>query len=131
MELVQKFQTHWQKQFGHLSSNNCQLLLAVSGGVDSVVLVDLVARSGFRFEIAHCNFQLRGEESTGDEQFVKELAKKYNAEVFVKKFATKKYAEEKNISIQLAARELRYAWFEELRKEIENLKIEVAIVKGR
>ena len=114
MDLVQKFQTHWQKQFGHLSSANCQLLLAVSGGVDSVVLVDLVARSGFSFEIAHCNFQLRGSESERDEQFVNSLGRKYGKDILLKRFDTKEYASEKKIAIQEAARDLRYAWFKEV-----------------
>ncbi len=96
-----------------------KVLLAVSGGIDSVVMCNLFHQAKFPFAIAHCNFQLRDKESDADAQFVKDLAKKYGVEFFVKKFDTKKYAEEKNISIQLAARELRYAWFEELRKEKE------------
>ena len=88
--------------------------MAVSGGVDSVVLCELCKQAGFNFEIAHCNFQLRGEESERDEQFVKDLGEKYGVKVFVKKFETKKYAEENKISIQVAARELRYKWFNEL-----------------
>ena len=91
----------------------------MSGGIDSVVMCALFNEAKFPFAIVHCNFQLRGEEATGDEKFVKELGKKYGVEVFVKKFDTKKYADEKKISIQLAARELRYTWFEELRKEKE------------
>ena len=97
-----------------LASAKKKTLLAVSGGIDSVVMCALFNEAKFPFAIVHCNFQLRGEEATGDEKFVKELGKRYGVEVFVKKFDTKKYAEEKNISIQLAARELRYNWFEEL-----------------
>jgi tRNA(Ile)-lysidine synthase len=114
MDLLQKFRDHWQQQFCHLTTNNCQLLLAVSGGVDSVVLVDLVARSGFSFEIAHCNFQLRGGESERDESFVRSLGDKYGKEVLVKRFDTKEYAAENKYSIQEAARELRYAWFKQI-----------------
>ena len=90
------------------------LLLAVSGGVDSAVLCELCSKCGYAFTIAHCNFQLRGNESERDEEFVKSLGKKYSVEVFVKKMETEKYAAEKKISIQVAARELRYDWFHEL-----------------
>jgi tRNA(Ile)-lysidine synthase len=87
------------------------LLITVSGGIDSVVLCELCSRLGFQFRIAHCNFQLRGSESDRDEVFVRELAKKYEVEFFVRKFETLRYAEEKKLSVQLAARELRYDWF--------------------
>jgi tRNA(Ile)-lysidine synthase len=90
------------------------LLLAVSGGVDSSVLCELCSKSGYEFTIAQCNFQLRGKESERDEEFVRSLGKKYSVEVLVKKFDTEKYATEKKVSIQVAARELRYAWFHEI-----------------
>ncbi|MDP1764974.1 MAG: tRNA lysidine(34) synthetase TilS [Sediminibacterium sp.] len=114
MDLVQQFQKHWQKNFCHLSPANCQLLLAVSGGADSVVLVDLVDKSGFSYTMAHVNFQLRGEESERDEIFVRSLGEKYGKEVLVKKFDTKLYALANKLSIQEAARELRYHWFSEI-----------------
>ena len=98
----------------NLFSQNDKLLLAVSGGVDSVVLCDLCDKGGYDFVIAHCNFQLRGKESESDEEFVKSLGKKYNKEVLVKRFETEKFAKENKLSIQEAARELRYEWFEEL-----------------
>jgi tRNA(Ile)-lysidine synthase len=91
-------------------------LAAVSGGIDSVVLCELCRQSGIQFSIAHCNFQLRGEESERDEQFVRDLATKYGVDVQVKHFDTSAYAEQQKISIQEAARELRYDWFVELRK---------------
>lgn len=114
MDLLQKFQQHWVKEFGQLTPGSCRLLLAVSGGVDSVVLVNLVAQMGFHFEIAHCNFQLRGAESIRDEVFVQSLAQGYGKEALVKHFDTSQYALEKKCSIQEAARELRYDWFAEI-----------------
>ena len=93
------------------------MLLAVSGGVDSVVLTDLCFKAGYHFTIAHCNFQLRGEESEADEIFVRSLGEKYRVEVKVQRFDTEKYAAEHKLSIQEAARVLRYDWFEELVNE--------------
>jgi tRNA(Ile)-lysidine synthase len=101
----------------NLFQKNDFLLLAVSGGADSVVLCELCHQAGFHFAIAHCNFQLRGEESERDERFVREIAEKYGVKIFVKKFDTKKYMEENSVSTQVAARELRYEWFEELIKD--------------
>lgn len=90
------------------------LLIAVSGGVDSVVLCELCALGGFRFSIAHANFQLREEESDGDERFVRQLAHKYGVPMHVKLFDTASYAKSEHLSIQAAARALRYRWFDEL-----------------
>lgn len=98
----------------NLFSATDNILVGVSGGVDSVVLCELLYRTGFKFSIAHCNFQLRGDESNRDEIFVRDLATKYNVQIFVKKFDTKKYAEENKTSIQVAARTLRYNWFKEI-----------------
>ncbi len=112
MNLLKKFTDFIKKE--NLFQPKDKLLLAVSGGVDSVVLCELCKQTGFDFVIAHCNFQLRGEESKRDEQFVRELTKKYNVEIFVKKFDTEKYAEENKLSIQVAARELRYGWFNQI-----------------
>jgi tRNA(Ile)-lysidine synthase len=92
-----------------------KILLAVSGGIDSVVMCELFHRAGYEFGIAHCNFNLRGKESDEDEAFVEQLAKKYCVPFHCKRFLTKKDARDKKISIQMAARELRYQWFEELR----------------
>jgi len=118
MSLFNQFIKNIQQQY--LFQKNDYLLLAVSGGADSVALCELCFQAGFHFQIAHCNFQLRGEESVRDEKFVEKLAEKYSTKVFVKGFDTKAYAEEKRISIQVAARELRYAWFEEL---LDNRKL--------
>jgi tRNA(Ile)-lysidine synthase len=90
------------------------LLLAVSGGKDSVVLCELCHQSGHQFIIAHCNFQLRDQESERDETFVRKLGEKYKVNVIVKNFDTTAYANNERKSIQVAARDLRYAWFREL-----------------
>lgn len=115
MNLLQQFQHFIKEQ--HLFSPEDKLLLAVSGGADSVVLCELCKQAGYDFIIAHCNFQLRGEESERDERFVSTLGDKYNVEIRVKRFDTAQYATENKISIQEAARALRYEWFEELVNE--------------
>ena len=112
MKLLKEFLNNIQEQ--NLFQKKDRLLLAVSGGVDSVVLCELCHQAGFDFEIAHCNFQLRGEESERDEQFVRALSDKYDVKIFVKKFDTKEYAQKNKLSTQVAARELRYAWFDGL-----------------
>jgi tRNA(Ile)-lysidine synthase len=114
MELIQSFQKYWQQHFVHIAPNNAHLLLAVSGGLDSVVLVDLVSKSGFNCSIAHCNFTLRDSESDLDEQFVTALGNRYNIQVDTKRFNTTKFAADHKISTQEAARNLRYQWFQEL-----------------
>ena len=103
-----------------------KLVLALSGGIDSMVLADLLLKSKADFVVAHCNFHLRGEESDGDEKFVREFAEKHGVQCFVKHFDTEKYAEEQGVSIEMAARDLRYAWFEELRQQLGYDKIAVA-----
>ncbi len=91
-----------------------KVLLAVSGGMDSVVMAHLFYKAELNFAIAHCNFGLRGEESDGDELFVKKLAKKYKIPFFSEQFDTEAFAEQEKISIQMAARVLRYEWFEQI-----------------
>ncbi len=112
MVLLNQFKNYIHKL--NLFGSKDNLIIAVSGGVDSIVLCELCKQAGLHFEIAHCNFQLREEESERDEIFVKSLGERYNVKVFIKKFGTEKYAEESKVSIQVAARELRYKWFEEL-----------------
>ncbi len=97
-----------------LASARKRTLLAVSGGLDSVVMVHLFKMAGFPFAIAHSNFQLRGHASDGDEEFVKHLANQLDVEFYSKRFETEQYVNENSVSVQLAARELRYKWFEEL-----------------
>jgi len=94
-----------------------KILLAVSGGIDSVAMCELFHLSSVKFGIAHCNFHLRAKESDEDEAFVKLLAEKYKVPFYVCHFATSDFALEKGISVQMAARELRYQWFELIRKQ--------------
>lgn len=118
MNLLQRYQEFIKKE--NLFSPKDKLLLAVSGGVDSFVLCELCKQAGFDFTIVHCNFQLRGEESERDEEFVRKFGEKYKVEVKVKKFDTEKFAEENKMSIQEAARVLRYEWFDELIRSQES-----------
>lgn len=112
MSLLLQFQNIIKQQ--NLFSPKDKLLIAVSGGVDSVVLCELCKQAGCDFNIVHCNFKLRGKESERDEQFVRELGKKYGVEVLVQQFDTDIYAADHKLSTQEAARELRYNWFAEL-----------------
>jgi len=112
MNLIERFRKFIT--VNNLFSSKDKLLLAVSGGIDSVVLCELCKQAGYDFAIVHCNFQLRGEESERDEKFVRQLAEKYKVEIKVKKFDTQKFAEENKLSIQEAARDLRYQWFFQL-----------------
>lgn len=100
-----------------LFSTSDRILLAVSGGVDSVVMVHLFKEAGFNFAIAHVNFGLRNKESDGDEAFVDSLGEHAGVPVFIRHFDTKLYASSQKVSIQMAARDLRYAWFEEILAE--------------
>lgn len=101
----------------NLINKRCKALLAVSGGVDSVVMVHLFHQAKLSFEILHCNFRLRGKDSGDDELFVVDLGKKYGVKVTVQHFDTKAFKEKARISIQMAARDLRYKWFEKYRKK--------------
>lgn len=101
----------------NLNSIQGNFLLAVSGGVDSMVLCDLFLKSGLDFSVAHCNFQLRGKDSDADEEFVKQYCIRNQIKCFSKKFNVKEYKSSGNYSTQMAARDLRYAWFRELMAE--------------
>jgi tRNA(Ile)-lysidine synthase len=111
------FKNHLQQQFPKVFDS--KILLAISGGVDSVVLAHLCKAAHLNFSLAHCNFQLRGEESDGDENFVLALADALEVQVFIEDFETEAYAREKKISVQMAARDLRYNWFRELRETVQ------------
>ncbi|WP_257094018.1 tRNA lysidine(34) synthetase TilS [Sphingobacterium sp. E70] len=110
----------------HLMMPHDKILLTVSGGKDSMLMAHLFAKAGFRIAIAHCNFQLRGEDSELDEALVRKFASDNGIPIFVNQFDTKTYAKENQISIQMAARELRYTWFEQLREELQFDRIAVA-----
>ena len=94
-----------------------KVLLAVSGGIDSMVLLHLFEKTGFKYGIVHCNFQLRGEESDGDEKFVKQQVLIHGVPSFFQRFETEEHARINGISIEMAARELRYEYFEKIRVE--------------
>ena len=94
-----------------------RLLVAVSGGPDSIVLLDALHREGFSVVVAHCNFHLRGDASNEDAEFVRTLATKYQLPYCQVDFDTEKVAEERKVSIEMAARDLRYDWFEQMADE--------------
>lgn len=110
--MLKAFKSHIKNNLEALSKS--RLIIGVSGGIDSVVLAHLCFRLNLNFAIAHCNFNLRGEESDKDEQFVIDLAEDLDVEVFIQNFDTEAYAKEYKCSIQMAARELRYDWFKEI-----------------
>jgi len=99
----------------NLFSNSDKLVLALSGGIDSICLLDVLVKLGYDIVIAHCNFSLRGEESDKDQKFVLEVAEKYNIKTYTRNFNTLDYSATKKISIQMAARDQRYLYFEEVR----------------
>ena len=113
--MLKAFQSYIIKN--ELNSAGATTLIGVSGGRDSVVLCDLYYKAGLKFAIAHCNFNLRGKESDEDEAFVINLAKNYHVKLHKKSCDTKVYAKENGISIQMAARDLRFKWFKELLQE--------------
>jgi len=100
-----------------LCTDKDKILLAVSGGIDSMVMLQLFQSSTFHISVAHANFQLRGNESDGDEQFVKDYCAQHAIQFFSERFSTTQYASENSLSTQMAARELRYSWFEQLLHE--------------
>jgi len=113
--MIQSFQKYISDN--NLFTPQSKILLTVSGGMDSMVMTDLFHKSGIQTGIAHCNFQLRGHDSQADEAFVQHFSEKRNIPFFLKKFNTREEAKKMGISIQMAARKLRYDWFETIRAE--------------
>ena len=113
--MLLKFKEHIENEFPELFDQH--FLIACSGGLDSVVLTHLCHRSKLQFSIAHCNFRLRGKASDGDEVFVEQLASSLNVPYFVTHFDTLGYMDQHKVSVQMACRDLRYAWFDQLLHE--------------
>jgi tRNA(Ile)-lysidine synthase len=115
MQMIEAFQNFVKKE--KLITDNEPVLLTVSGGIDSMVMLHLFIKNGYHFAVAHCNFGLRGPESDGDEALVKQICTENNITFYTNKFDTTKYATENKLSTQMAARELRYNWFNQLCNE--------------
>ena len=113
--MLHSFLTYINEQ--SLFNTTDKILLAVSGGKDSVVLFDLFCKAKFNFEVAHCNFQLRGEDSDQDAVFVQQLCASNGIPFRATTFLTKNFAQVNKLSIEMAARQLRYEWFEQIRQE--------------
>lgn len=109
----------FRENLNQIDFHSSRFLLAVSGGIDSMVLSELFLRCELNFSIAHCNFQLRGIDSEADEAFVKNYCVENQIEFFSKKFNVKEYKQSGNYSTQMAARDLRYNWLRELMRENE------------
>ena len=124
MQTISKVKKYIQDNM--LLTDKARVIIGVSGGADSMALLDILHHLGYECIVAHCNFHLRGQESYRDEYFVEKIATKYKFEYVSANFDTKKYIEEESISLEMAARELRYAWFEKIRKEYKAEKIAVA-----
>ena len=114
--MLEQFKNHIEDKLSFLKGG--RLLVAISGGLDSVVLCQLCFSLKLDFALAHCNFKLRGEESDADESYVLQIAEEQELEVFIQHFETEHYASEHKISTQMAARELRYNWFKELADQL-------------
>lgn len=113
MDLFTEFDSFIEKH--NLCTKDSRILLAISGGKDSVLMLHLFVSQGYQVAVAHCNFGLRGSESDADEEFVRQLALAYKLPFYSQRFESRQYAHRQGISIQMACRTLRYEWFEELR----------------
>lgn len=119
--MIKAFEAHIKQKA--LCTKNDKILITVSGGADSVVLLNLFHLAGYDIAVAHCNFNLRGNESDQDEEFVRDLCRSYNTKSHVISFNTKEYAKNNKLSIEVAARDLRYSWFNDLCREYNYTKI--------
>ncbi len=124
MTLLQQFQQNWKAK--NFCPADGTALVTVSGGIDSMVMAELFLKSGFRFSVAHCNFQLRGAEADKDEAFVTNWCATNNVTLHKIKFETKKYSSDWKKGTQETARILRYEWFEQIRKEYKYAQIATA-----
>ena len=124
MNLQQKVYSFIQKH--QLLTKNGLVLVGVSGGTDSVALLHILISLGYNCVTAHCNFHLRMEESNHDEEFVRKLATSYSIPFYSVDFETTKFAKTHKISIEMAARDLRYEWFNQLLKKLNAEAIVVA-----
>ena len=122
--MIDQFQAYINRY--NLIAVGDKVILALSGGIDSMVLADLLLKTKVEFVAAHCNFHLRGDESNGDDWFVRKFAEKRGIQCFVNHFETERYAAKHGLSIEMAARDLRYGWFEQLRQQLGYDKIAVA-----
>ena len=113
--LIHNFKSHIEQNFPYVIKD--KILVAVSGGLDSMVLTNLCLKLGFKISIAHCNFCLRDSESDLDEKFVRDFAESNSVPFFSKSFQTKLHSKRYGLSIQMAARELRYEWFSYLQSK--------------
>ncbi|GHT44704.1 tRNA(Ile)-lysidine synthase [Bacteroidia bacterium] len=123
--MIRKIRQYIEKQ-QLLAAPQAKIIVGVSGGADSVPLLYILQRLGYNCIAAHCNFHLRGDEADGDEQLAQQLATDWNIPYHKADFDTRQIATQRGISIEMAARELRYAWFEELRQRLDAEAIAVA-----
>jgi len=110
--VIERFKSFIEEH--NLFSGADRILLAISGGIDSMVMLELFLRTGYNIGVAHCNFTLRGEDSDTDEALVDKIAAKHDLPYYSRRFDTSSHAIENKVSVQMAARELRYAFFDEL-----------------
>ncbi|MFR9166436.1 MAG: tRNA lysidine(34) synthetase TilS [Dysgonomonas sp.] len=124
MQILQRIEKYISEN--NLLDDNEKIIVGVSGGVDSMVLLDILSVLGYDCMVAHCNFHLRGEESDRDERFVKNYCSENGLQIYVESFDTYSYMKQKSVSLEMAARELRYQWFERLGSELSVNKIAIA-----